>query len=257
MRLIYLLVLFVVIAPHVFAQSKTNPIDKFQQLDELLPTPNEYRAASGSPGHRYWQQRADYTITAELDDARQRITGSETITYYNNSPDTLSYLWLQLDQNNLAKDSDEVTTETAPSFDRVPLATLDNLLYRQGFEGGYRITAVRDGRGAALPHTIVRTMMRVDLPRPLAPNQNTTFAVDWNYNINDARRINARTGYEFFPRDSNYIYEIAHWFPRMAAYNDVNGWQHKQFLGNGEFTLEFGNYRVSITAPDDSVRPSS
>lgn len=253
-RLLIILLLCMVNAPlAVLAQSKSKPADKFKQLEEWLPTPNEYRAASGAPGHRYWQQQADYTINVELDDANRRITGSETVTYRNNSPDTLLFLWLQLDQNIFAKDSDDATTEVAPSFEQVPFTTIDNLLARQTFDGGNRITAVRDAKGQALPYTVVKTMMRIDLRAPLAPGQSTTFSVDWNYLINDARKINARTGYELFPKDGNYIYEIAHWFPRMAAYTDVSGWQHKQFLGAGEFTLEFGNYRVSITAPADHI----
>jgi hypothetical protein len=240
-------------APGARAQSKTDPSDKFRQLEEILPTPNEQRAASGAPGRAYWQQRADYQIKVELDDAAQRINGAETITYHNNSPDTLQYLWLQLDQNIWAKDSDSYTTLTPTFGDRVPFTTIDNLLARRDFDGGERVTAVRDAKGAPLRHTVVKTMMRVDLPAPLAPGQSFVFSVDWHYNINDQRRIGGRTGYEFFPADGNYIYEIAQWFPRLAAYNDVSGWQHKQFLGSGEFTLEFGNYRVAITAPDDHV----
>jgi hypothetical protein len=248
------------------AQSKSQPSDKFRQLEEELPTPNDYRAASGAPGHRYWQQRADYQIDAELDDAARRITARETVTYYNNSPDTLSYLWLQLDQNVFARESEANVTAAAPTFTptpepgdeyttshRIPYATLDRLLAQQASEGGQRITAVKDARGNPLRFTVVKTMMRIDLPAPLAPGQNTTFSVEWNYLINDAKVLGGRTGYEFFPRDGNYIYEIAHWFPRMAAYNDVSGWQHKQFLGSGEFTLEFGNYRVRLTVPDDHV----
>jgi len=267
-----LLALCLSINPFVFAQSKTNPVDKFRQLEELLPTPNEQRSASGAPGPRYWQQRADHKIAVELDDAKQRIIGSETITYFNNSPDTLIYLWLQLDQNIFAAASEANLTATAPEFKRepppmsfdtrnppppgqlqLPYGTLDQLLARETFDGGNKITAVRDGRGNPLRYTIVKTMMRIDLPQPLAPNQSTVFSVDWNYNINDARKLGGRTGYEFFPKDGNYLYEIAHWFPRMAAYNDVSGWQHKQFLGSGEFTLEFGNYNVAITAPADHI----
>ncbi|MGH9968094.1 MAG: M1 family metallopeptidase [Pyrinomonadaceae bacterium] len=235
------------------AQSKSNPVDKFAQMVDLLPTPTVYRTASGAPGHNYWQQRADYDIKVELDDTNQSLSASETITYHNNSPDQLSYLWLQLDQNVWAKDSENLSTQVAPNFERVPFSTIDNLIARREFEGGERITAVRDAKGVALPYTVVRTMMRIDLPQPLPPGQSTVFSIDWNYNINDARRVGGRTGYEYFPHDKNYIYEIAQWFPRMAAYYDVYGWQHKQFLGSGEFTLEFGNYRVSITAPDDHL----
>ncbi len=254
MRTHRVLVIFLclLISVQALAQSKSNPVDKFKQLEEILPTPNDYRTGSGAPGHRYWQQRADYSIDVELDDLKQRITGSETITYYNNSPDTLTYLWLQLDQNILAKDSDANLTQTSPDLGQTPVATLE-LLAKRDFEGGYRITAVKDATGQPMPHKIVKTMLRLDLKSPLATGQSVTFSIDWNYNINDSKRIRARTGYEYFPKDGNYIYEIAHWFPRLAAYNDVTGWQHKQFLGAGEFTLEFGNYKVRITAPDDHI----
>ena len=248
------------------AQSKSKPSDKFRQLEETLPTPNEQRTASGAPGRAYWQQRADYDIKVELDDAHQRLTASETVTYYNNSPDTLSYLWLQLDQNIFDKASAANTTRVAPTFTvptpepqatpgepQISFSTIDRILAASVFEGGHHINAVRDARGNALRHTVVGTMMRVDLPQPLAPGQNTVFNVDWDYQINDAKRLGGRSGYEFFPADGNYIYEIAQWFPRMCAYYDVTGWQQKQFLGSGEFTLEFGNYRVRITAPDDHV----
>ncbi len=205
--------------------------DKFRQLEETLPTPTTYRTASGAPGHEYWQQRADYTIDVELDDANQRIIGSETVAYHNNSPDTLTYLWLQLDQNIFAKGAASDTTSTAPEFDRVPFDRLDGMLTRADFDGGDKIGAVKDGRGRPLPYTVVGTMMRIDLAEPLAPGASVAFGVDWGYNINDAKKIRGRTGYEFFEEDGNYIYEIAQWFPRMAAYTDVNGWQHKQFLG--------------------------
>ena len=271
MRYFSLLLMCLVIPPTAFAQTKSKPVDKFKQLEEVLPTPTEYRAASGAPGHKYWQQRADYRINVELDDTKQRIIASETITYYNQSPDTLNYLWLQLDQNIFAANSDANKTRTAPVFEKVeppdktsPDPKLDRLELSKlqahlppTIEGGYNITAVRDDKGAPLPHKIVSTMMRIDLKSPLVPGQAVAFSIDWNYNITDQRRVGGRTGYEFFPKDGNYLYEIAHWFPRLAAYNDVSGWQHKQFLGAGEFTLEFGNYRVSITAPDDHIVAST
>ncbi len=256
MRYVAFSLLLIIFCSPAFSQSKTDSVDKFKQLEEVLPTPTEYRAASGAPGHRYWQQRADYKIDVELDDLKQRIIGSETITYFNNSPDTLRYLWLQLDQNVFAKSSDTYSTEAAPSLDKIPFDKLESAIGRN-FDGGYRITAVRDNRGAPLAHQIVKTMMRVDLKSPLAPGQSVVFSVDWNYNVSDQRKLGGRTGYEYFPKDGNYLYEIAHWFPRLAAYNDVSGWQHKQFLGAGEFTLEFGNYRVSITAPDDHIVAST
>jgi hypothetical protein len=234
--------------------------DKFRQLEEILPTPTAYRTASGAPGQRYWQQRADYTIDVTLDDVNQRIIGSERVIYHNLSPDTLKYLWLQLDNNIMSPGSDRNLTATAPDLDGergIPFNTLKSLIAGQVFDGGLKITRVADGAGNPLTHTIVRTMMRVDLPQALAPGESTIFEVDWNYAINNSKVVRARTGYEFFEKDGNYLYEIAHWFPRMAAYTDVNGWQHKQFLGSGEFTLELGDYLVRITAPDDHIVAAS
>jgi hypothetical protein len=256
MRRLPIVLLFVVLAPLALAQSKSKPMDKFKQLEEILPTPNDYRTASGAPGHKYWQQRADYKIDVELDDLKQRLTGSQTITYTNNSPDTLTYLWLQLDQNIFAKDSDTYATQNAPSFERLPYSVVESVAKRD-FDGGFKITAVKEASGSALRHTVVKTMMRVDLKSPLAPGQSLAFSIDFNFNINDQRKLGGRCGYEYFPKDGNYLYELAQWFPRMAAYNDVSGWQHKQYLGAGEFTLEFGNYTVRITAPDDHIVAST
>jgi hypothetical protein len=223
----------------------------------MLPTPNEYRTASGAPGHRYWQQRADYVINVELDDDKQRITGSETITYKNNSPDTLTYLWLQLDQNLFSPDSDTILTTTGPSdMSRVPFQMM-RFYNRPEFDGGYRIKSVKNAGGDSMRYTIVKTMMRVDLPAELPSGASVSFSIDWEYNINPSKQIGGRTGAEFFEKDKNWIYCIAQWFPRMAAYNDVSGWQHKQYLGAGEFTLEFGDYRVRITVPDDHIVAST
>ena len=235
-----------------FAQSKLSPVDKFRQLEEILPTPNEYRTASGAPGHRYWQQKVDYKIKAELDDINQRIIGSETITYKNNSPDSLVYLWLQLDQNIFKPDSDANLTRTAPDMKRFSYGEAAAFL-RDPFPGGYNITSVTDAGGKTLGHTVVKTMMRIDLPQALVAGGTFAFNVAWNYNINNSKKLPARSGYEFFEKDGNYLYAIAQWFPRLAAYYDVYGWQHKQFLGSGEFTLEFGDYQVELTVPDDHV----
>ncbi len=227
--------------------------DKFRQLEEILPTANAYRTSSGAPGHGYWQQRADYVIDVELDDENQRIIAHEQITYHNNSPDELRYLWLQLDQNIFRADSDANLTATAPDLDRVSFGMLKSYLESQSFAGGMNITHVADAEGNPLSHSIVKTMMRVDLPRPLRTGESTVFTVDWNYNINDCNLIRGRSGYEFFEKDGNYLYGIAQWFPRMVAYTDANGWQHKQFLGRGEFTLELGDYEVRLTVPDDHI----
>ncbi len=233
------------------------PVDKFRQLEEALPTPNDYRAASGAPGHRYWQQQADYKIAVTIDDERQRLIASETITYHNNSPDTLRYLWVQLEANIFAPKSDSNLTRTAPNFEEFSYRELRRLLTAETFDGSMSITKVAASDGTALPHTINKTMMRIDLPKPLSSGQSTEFSIDWNYTINDAKVIRARTGYEYFKEDDNYLYEMAHWFPRMAAYTDVNGWQHKQFIGSGEFTLEFGDYEVQITVPNDHIVAST
>ncbi len=227
--------------------------DKFRQLEELLPTANAYRTASGAPGHGYWQQRADYRIDVELDDERQRITGSEVVTYFNRSPDTLSYLWLQLDPNLWAQDADGRAVPREPDFEKFGYRTLRRMLLLEKFAGGITIEAVRDGEGAPLPYTIVKTMMRIDLPRPLAAGEQLTFEVDWWFTVNDADDIGGRSGWEYFKEDGNYLYEIAQWYPHLAAYTDVNGWMHKQFLGRGEFTLELGDYEVNITVPDDHI----
>jgi hypothetical protein len=226
-----------------------NGNNRFEQLESTLPTPNSYRTASGSPGKDYWQQRADYDIKVELDDINRKIIGSETITYYNNSPDELPYLWLQLDQNLFDKNAVGKATRTG--------GITNNGISAEAFkemtdpkEYGYKITAVKDVKGNPLRHTINQTMMRIDLPTPLRSGQSVSFSIDWNYLITT---YYGRSGYELFPKDGNANYFIAHWFPRMAVYNDVYGWQHKQFLGQGEFTLNFGNYKVAITAPNDHV----
>ena len=240
--------------------------DKFRQLDELLPTPGAVRTASGAPGHAYWQQRADYTMRARLDEANRSLTGSGTITYHNNSPDTLKYLWLQLDQNIYKKDSGARTTAALPSREAwaqargpeqgVKFDTIRTLLTGDSFDGGYKISNVRDGGGRPLKYTINGTMMRIDLPTPLKPGARVSFGLDWSYNINEQKVLGGRSGYEKF-EDGNDLFEIAQWFPRMAAYYDVYGWQHKQFLGAGEFTLEFGDYDVQITVPADHVVAST
>lgn len=228
--------------------------DRFFQIDSWLPTPTSTRTASGAPGPGYWQQRADYDIDVTLDDANQRIRGTVAIDYHNQSPHTLSYVWLQLDQNIFKPDSDAVTTAPAPSMhSRVEFNAIRSLLARSTFEGGYNIKSVTDGDDHPLPHSIVKTMMRIDLPEPLAAGASTQLKVKYSYNIVDSKIIRARSGYEFFEKDENYIYEIAQWYPRVVAYTDYTGWQHKQFLGRGEFTLELGDFDVRITVPSDMV----
>ena len=230
--------------------------DRFGQLEQLLPTPNAYRTASGAPGHAYWQQRADYDIDVRLDDERQHIEGVETIVYHNNSPDTLRYLWVQIDPNIFSPESHSVQIAEG-NLDSPSYRSIRRTLAREAFDGSAEITAVHAGAagggGAPLDHTINDTMMRVDLPEELSSGGSFTFTIGWNYAINDSSKVGGRTGFEFFEEDGNYLYEMAQWFPRMCAYTDATGWQNKQFLGSGEFTLEFGDYRVAITVPDDHV----
>ena len=230
---------------------------KFEQLDQLLPTPNEYRTGSGAPGPRYWQQRADYVINAELNDNNQSISGSETITYFNNSPDALTYLWLQLDQNINLKNGMTQKSEETTLRDSATTRELAADLKLHDFDGGFKIKSVKSADGKAMPYTINYTMMRVDLAQPLAPGKQISFSVEWAFNINnrmhDMTFNDGRSGMEYFPEDGNYVYIIAQWFPRMCVYDDVVGWQNKQFLGQGEFTLSFGNYTVNLTVPADHI----
>ena len=234
----------------VFAQENINN-NKFRQLGQELPTPNVYRTASGAPGHEYYQQQVDYDMDIELDDETQRLFGSSTITYHNNAPDELRYLWLQLDQNMRAKDSDTKKIATGTIDDKMSTWEIGRML--NDFDGGFKIDYVKDGSGNDLPYTIVNTMMRVDLPKPLKAGAKTTIKLKWWYNINDRMEIGGRSGFEFFPEDENYLYTIAQFFPRLCVYNEVEGWQHKQFLGRGEFALPFGDYKVDITVPADHI----
>ncbi|HEY0742226.1 MAG TPA: M1 family metallopeptidase [Chryseosolibacter sp.] len=228
---------------------------KFEQLDQALPTPNSYRTGSGAPGPAYWQQRADYVINVEVDDNTQVLTGSETITYYNNSPETLRYLWLQLDQNIFADDNLTDQTNTGSVRDSVPTAYLGYVsgITVSDYKGGYTIKSVKDASGKALPTTINKTMMRVDLPTPMKTGDKFVFSIDWSYTEYNRQNFGGRGGYEYFPEDGNYLYTFAQWFPRMCVFDDYEGWQNKQFFGLGEFALTFGNYRVKITVPSDHI----
>jgi hypothetical protein len=230
--------------------------NKFRQLGQELPTPNIYRAASGAPGHEYWQQQVDYEINLELDDENQRILGDEVITYTNNSPDVLTYVWVQLDQNVRAKDSDTYKIQESKIDKKESLSSIKRF---QGsdFDGGFKIEYVKDANDKPLLHTINKTMMRVDLPVALEPGDKYSFKIKWSYNINDRMKMGGRSGYEYFEEEDNYLYTIAQFYPRMVMYNDIYGWQHKQFLGNGEFTLCFGDYTVNITVPSDHVVAST
>lgn len=247
-KILITLMLYAILGTAYSQETNTN---KFRQLGQELPTPNVYRNASGAPGHAYWQQQADYKIAIELDDENQRIYGTETITYHNNSPDALEYLWLQLDQNMRAKDSD--THKVTPNKIEEGMTANELQDFTPWFDGGFKLEYVQDENGKPLHYQVVKTMMRIDPPQALKSGEKISFKIKWWYNINDRMRIGGRSGYEYFSGDDNYLYTIAQFFPRMAVYNDVEGWQNKQFLGRGEFTLPFGDYEVEITAPSDHM----
>ena len=237
----------------VFISVAQNPnlnYNKFKQLKEEMATPNVYRTASGAPGHAYYQNEADYVMNLTLNDQQQKITGSETITYHNNSQDKLEYLWLQLDQNKRAQSSDSYKIQTG-GIKSLNTRSIKNM--EPEFEGGFNITSVTKKDGSKQSYIVHKTMMRINLDKPLLPGTNFTFNVDWWYNINNRMEIGGRSGYEYFEEDDNYLYTIAQFFPRMCVYNDTEGWQNKQFLGSGEFTLPFGDYDVKIAVPTDHV----
>ena len=247
--------LAVTMAIAVLAQAQHHPTEnindnKFRQLGPAeLPTPNVYRNAAGAPGHMYWQQQADYDMKIRLDDEQQRVYGEEVITYHNNSPDDLEYLWIQLDQNMRAKDSETGLARTNRLGETMTSRMLRGL--QNEFDGGFKLDYVQYGDGTPATFRINHTMMRVDLREALKPGDKTELRIKWWYNINDRMQIGGRSGYEYFEEDDNYLYTIAQFFPRMAVYSDDDGWQNKQFLGRGEFTLPFGDYDVEITVPSD------
>jgi hypothetical protein len=227
--------------------------DKFRQLDDVWPTGTETRAASGAPGAKYWQQKVDYKIKVSLDDTKQKATGSERITYTNNSPDTLRYLWLNLDQNQLVKESGHINARTN---DGDAKESFSSLRLSQAYDKstlGLIVKTVTDANGTALNYTITGTMMRVDLPSPLKSGDSTTFNVTWTMDIPEVETFFLRGGYEYFKEDKNYQYYMAQWFPRLAAYSDSDGWHVRQFFGGTEFTLEFGDYEVEIDVPADHI----
>ncbi|WP_312418946.1 M1 family metallopeptidase [Epilithonimonas sp.] len=232
----------------------SNHGNKFEQLGTILPTPNVYRTASGSPGQSYWQQRADYDIEAYLDEDKRNLRGSETITYYNNSPDDLDYIWLQLDENQQSsvKNADYPFSSTLGKFSVVEkLRPSEVPVKDNGY--GVNLEKVTDASGNALSYVVNKTMMRIDLPKALKKGDKLVFKISWNYNIPNRLEKGGRGGYENFPEDGNDLYTITQWFPRMCVYSDFQGWQNHQFTGRGEFALVFGNYKVKINVPADHI----
>lgn len=232
----------------------SNHGNRFEQLGTILPTPNVYRAASGAPGQAYWQNRADYDITAYLDEDKRNLKGSETVTYHNNSPDDLDYIWLQLDENQqstLNKADYQFSSTLPKSLNDQQLKTTDLPAKDNGL--GVNLEKVTDASGNPLKYTVNKTMMRIDLPKVLKKGEKFIFKVDWNYNIPNRIKMGGRGGYENFAEDGNDLYTITQWFPRMCVYSDFHGWQNHQFTGRGEFALVFGNYKVSMNVPADHI----
>jgi hypothetical protein len=249
-----LLIVLTTIAQDIRNNPGSNHGNKFEQLGTILPTPNEYRTASGAPGPKYWQQRADYDIKATLDEKNLMLHGAETITYFNNSPDVLTYIWLQLDENEHSTVNNAGYPDGSSLGRGMSPAMIDKLEEEKKDNGlGVNILKITDLLGAKLKYTVNKTMMRVELPTALKPGQKFALKIDWNYKITDRLTVGGRGGYEFFPEDGNHLFTMAQWYPRLAVYSDFQGWQHHQFTGRGEFALTFGNYKVAITVPSDHV----
>ena len=227
--------------------------NKFRQMYDLMATPNMYRTASGAPGPEYYQQQADYKMDIELDDKNARLDGVETITYHNNAKESLEYLWLQLDQNSSNKNS--VTKKKGSSYmeEAISVKGFSKKYLEEAAERGFNIVSVTDDKGKPVSYTINETMMRINLVEPLKHGSKMVFTIKWWYNINNYRVEGGRSGYEHFEKDGNNLYVLAQFFPRMAVYNDVEGWQNMQFWGSGEFALAFGNYEVNVTVPADHI----
>ncbi len=246
---------YVCIAQDIKSNPGSNHGNRFEQLGTILPTPNEYRTASGAPGPKYWQQRCDYDIVCELDEPNRKLIGKETLTYFNNSPDNLTYLWLQLDENehssvNNAGYQTSSAMQNTLSEQDVSRMTSGGKLDK---EYGDNITKITTALGAPLQYTINKTMMRVELPQVLKPGQQFVFKIEWNYNIIERTKYGGRGGYENFPEDGNDLYTMSQWYPRLCVYSDFQGWQNHQFTGSGEFALTFGNFKVAMTVPADHV----
>ncbi|WP_040300398.1 M1 family metallopeptidase [Arcticibacter svalbardensis] len=254
-KILFTALLFITVMD-LSAQTDRNPGsnhgNKFEQLETILPSPNSYRSASGAPGPNYWQQRADYEISATLNDETQRLDGSETISYYNNSPDPLTYLWLQLDENQHSKNAESAKFDGSKIQEKMGMKQLQDIM-GHNLDLGNHIVSIKDATNKALTYTINETMMRIELPVTLLPGQKFRFHINWWYNLSNRLTTGGRGGYEYFPDDDNYLYTITQWYPRMAVYSDFQGWQNKQFTGRGEFALAFGNFKVSLNVPADHI----
>ena len=236
----------------LLAQNTSNHGNKFEGLGTMLPTPNEYRTASGAPGPKYWQQRCDYDIVCSLDEEKLVLTGKETITYSNNSPDQLTYLWLQLDENEHSS-KNNANYQDGSSMGKIESDRVVEQFQKKDNDYGDHIHSITDALGKPLKYTINKTMMRVELPTVLKPGQKFIFKIDWDYTITDRMKVGGRGGYEYFPEDGNYLFTMTQWYPRLCVYSDFQGWQNNQFTGRGEFALTFGNFKVQMTVPADHI----
>ena len=245
-------VIFAQETPKVIQPSEKNS-DKFKQMYDLLATPNMYRTASGAPGPEYYQQQADYKIDIELDDKNTKLYGKETVTYTNNAKESLDYIWMQLDQNQQSRKSLSPLVESNKTDPASGVQGFSRKYLEEDFDGGFNLEYVKDVLGKAISYTVNQTMMRIELPKPLKKGEKFIFSIKWWYNINNYLLDGGRSGYEHFDKDGNNLYVLAQFFPRMAVYNDVEGWQNMQFWGSGEFALPFGNYEVNITVPADHI----
>jgi hypothetical protein len=243
-----------VYAQNIQNNPSSNHGNKFEQLGTILPDANTYRTASGAPGHQYWQQKADYEIDAELIEKTNTLQGSEWVTYYNNSPDKLTYLWLQLDENEHDANGENHSFDNNKINQPISSDNIKNMDYATRLkELGCKILEVKDELGKPLKYTINQTMMRIELNKPLSSKGKIKFNVKWKYKLSNRLETGGRGGYEYFPEDGNSIYTITQWYPRMCVYSDNQGWQNKQFTGRGEFALAFGNFNVKMTVPSDHV----
>jgi hypothetical protein len=232
----------------------SNHANKFEQLGSILAAPNEFRTAAGAPGPKYWHQRCDYDIKATLDENNLRLDGREIVTYHNNSPDVLAYLWMQLDENqhsSIKNANYPFNSSIPPQLDVKALQAIEESKSDNGY--GFNISSLSDAAGKPLPYTVNKTMMRIDLPTALKPGQKFVFTLTWNYKITDRMTKGGRGGYEYFPGDGNYLFTMAQWYPRLCVYSDFQGWQNQQFTGRGEFALTFGNFKVQMTIPADHI----
>ncbi|WP_460217990.1 M1 family metallopeptidase [Psychroserpens sp. MEBiC05023] len=256
LKCIYLFFFCLSLLTNVFGQEESKSghvnLSKFKQLKDEFATPNRFRTASGAPGPSYYQQQADYKIDVEIDDAAARLSGNETITYTNNSPDELTYLWLQLDQNVRQKSRPSKAIIKNTLIPALSPSSYVSTYMKHNFDGGFNIEKVATLDGEELSYFINQTMMRIELPKAMKTGDQFVFNITWWYQINNHVEDGGRSGYELFP-DGNRTYAIAQFYPRMAAYNDVEGWQNFQYWGSDEFALSFGDYEVNITVPSDHL----